>query len=130
MCSSDLAAYNTACLYAALATRNAALEKQVVTSLKRAINNPDSEMERAYDWISHDPDFRRLKDDRENFPEFNKFLDIQRSRDYPLSRRAGRPGRPGHPESPESPGQPLRPERPERPDRPERPVRPERTPAP
>jgi len=91
------AAYNTACLYATLAARNAALEKQVVTSLKRAINNPDSEMERAYDWISHDPDFRLLKDDRENFPEFNKFLGIQRRRDYPLSRRPGRPGRPERP---------------------------------
>jgi hypothetical protein len=91
------AAYNTACLYAALATRNAALEKQVVTSLKRAINNPDSEMERAYDWISHDPDFRLLKEDKENFPEFSRFLGIQRRRDYPLSSRPSRPGRPGRP---------------------------------
>jgi hypothetical protein len=89
------AAYNTACLYATLATRNAALEKQVVTSLKRAINNPDSEMERGFDWISHDPDFRLLKDDKENFPEFNKFLGIQRRRDYPLSRRPERPEPPG-----------------------------------
>jgi len=94
------AAYNTACLYAALATRNAALEKQAVTSLKRAISNPDSEMERPYDWISHDPDFRLLNEDMENFPEFNKFLGIQRRRDYPLSRRRGRPERSEHPERP------------------------------
>ena len=64
--------------------------KQVVTSLKRAISNPDSEMERPYDWISHDPDFRLLNKDKEDFPEFNKFLGIQRERDYPLSRRPGR----------------------------------------
>jgi hypothetical protein len=88
------AAYNTACLYATLATRNTALEKQVVTSLKRAINNSDSEMERPCDWISHDPDFRLLNEDKENFPEFNKFLGIQRRRDYPLSRRPGRPPNP------------------------------------
>ena len=98
------AAYNTACLFATLATRNAALEKQVVTSLKRAISNPDSEMERPYDWISHDPDFRLLNEAKENFPEFNKFLGIQRRRDYPLSRRPGRPGHPERSEHPERPG--------------------------
>jgi hypothetical protein len=84
------AAYNTACLYATLAAGNPALEKQVVTSLKRAINNPDSEMEKAGDWISHDPDFRLLNEDKENFPEFNIFPGIQRKRDCPLSRRPGR----------------------------------------
>jgi hypothetical protein len=98
------AAYNTACLYATLATRNAALEKQVVISLKRAISNPDSEIERPYDWISHDPDFRLLNEAKEDFPEFNKFLGIQRRRDYPLSRRPGRPGNPEHSEHPERPG--------------------------
>jgi len=100
------AAYNTACLYATLATRNAALEKQVVTSLKRAIGNPDSEMERPYDWIAHDPDFHLLNEDKQNFPEFNKFLGIQRRRDYPLSRRPGRPGSSANPERSEHPGRP------------------------
>ena len=46
------AAYNTACVYAALN-----LDHKVVISLQRAINNPDCEMQRPWDWISHDPDF-------------------------------------------------------------------------
>ena len=78
------AAYNTACLYATLASRNAALERQVVTSLKRAIGNPDSEMERPYDWIAYDPDFLPLKNSpRDMYPAFKKFLRDQKRQDYP-----------------------------------------------
>jgi hypothetical protein len=71
------AAYNTACVYAALY-----FDSRVVISLQRAINNPDCEMQRPWDWISHDPDFSRLK-----WPkgEFTKFLDAQKERDYPAA---------------------------------------------
>ena len=52
---------------------------RVVAALGRAINNPDSEMERAYDWISRDPDFTAV----ENVPLFEDFRDTQRRSDYP-----------------------------------------------
>lgn len=70
------AAYNTACAYAALE-----LDHQVVNSLRRAINNPDCEMQRPSDWISNDPDFRCLKSAK----EFKPFRDAQRSQDYPAA---------------------------------------------
>ena len=70
------AAYNTACLYAALN-----LDHQVVISLQRAINNPDCEMQRSWDWISHDPDFSCLKSSE----EFNDFLGAQERKDYPAA---------------------------------------------
>ena len=52
------AAYNTACVYAAL-NRDSGyeavkLDHKLVVSLQRAINNPDCEMQRPWDWISHD----------------------------------------------------------------------------
>ncbi len=70
------AAYNTACVYAALN-----LDHRVVVSLQRAINNPDCEMQRPSDWISHDPDFSCLKAPK----EFKRFLDTQERKDYPAA---------------------------------------------
>jgi hypothetical protein len=79
------AAYNTACLYAVLAQERRAPDKLVVSSLQRAVNNRDSEMERAYDWISHDPDFLRLKDAPVTFADFSGFLEDQRRACYPAA---------------------------------------------
>ena len=70
------AAYNTACAYAALN-----LDHRVIISLQHAINNPDCEMQRPWDWISHDPDFSCLK----SSDKFNDFLDAQESKDYPVA---------------------------------------------
>ena len=75
------AAYNTACLYATLAEVPTKSVDRVVVALERAINNPDSEMERAYDWISRDPDFTAV----ENVQEFKDFRGTQERRDYPES---------------------------------------------
>jgi hypothetical protein len=69
------AAYNTACVYAALN-----LDQQVIVSLQRAINNRDCEMQRPSDWISHDPDFCCLK---AQSTKFNGFLRGQEGKDYP-----------------------------------------------
>jgi len=79
------AAYNTACLYAALAQADRAPDDRVVISLERAVNNRDSEMERPYDWISHDPDFHPLKSAPEKFAAFSKFLDDQQRKSYPAT---------------------------------------------
>jgi hypothetical protein len=79
------AAYNTACLYAALAQQSQAPDGLVVISLERAVNNRDSEMERPYDWISHDPDFLPLKSAPAKFAAFSKFLDDQRRKSYPAA---------------------------------------------
>jgi hypothetical protein len=79
------AAYNTACLYAALARENQAPDGLVVISLERAVNNRDSEMERPYDWISHDPDFLPLKSAPAKFAAFSKFLDDQGRKSYPAA---------------------------------------------
>lgn len=62
------AAYNTACLYATLVGIAPEVVDRVVVSL-----------ERAYDWISRDPDFTAL----ENVPEFLDFTVTQERRDYP-----------------------------------------------
>lgn len=80
------AAYNTACAYAALN-----LDHRVIISLQQAINNPDCEMQRPWDWISHDPDFSCLKSSSKNF---NDFLDAQERKDYPVAihRRANAGG--------------------------------------
>ena len=80
------AAYNTACVYAALG-QHCPEEKdkraeQAVISLTRAINDPDCEMERPWDWISTDPDFRCLQ----SSSTFQCFLDDQRQRDYPADK--------------------------------------------
>lgn len=87
------AAYNTACLYAALASETPAAAAgaserrawadRVVVSLRRAVDNQRSEMDRASDWISRDPDFSALSSSPGQFPGFMKFLDAQRQMDYP-----------------------------------------------
>jgi hypothetical protein len=78
------AAYNTACLYAALADsgryNREEMARRVVISLTRAINDPQCELERPSDWISRDPDFSCL---RCSSGEFKKFLDTQKHKDYP-----------------------------------------------
>ena len=75
------AAYNTACVYAALG-----LDHQVVVSLQRAINNPDCEIQRPWEWISRDPDLSCLK---ASSKEFNSFLDAQKRKDYPTAAANG-----------------------------------------
>jgi hypothetical protein len=78
------AAYNTACIYSALAQHGLAGDEEVVASLQRAIDSRDSEMERPYDWILYDPDFLPLKDSaRDKYPEFKRFLREQKRKDYP-----------------------------------------------
>jgi hypothetical protein len=83
------AAYNTACLYAALAgipkaseTERLEYEKRVIVSLERAVGNRYSEMERAHDWISRDPDFTVLRAEK-SFELFREFVSAQKQRDYP-----------------------------------------------
>ncbi|HEY6786575.1 MAG TPA: hypothetical protein VI365_04615 [Trebonia sp.] len=90
------AAYNTACIYSALTQHGLAGEEKVVASLQHAIDSRDSEMERPYDWIFHDPDFLPLKNSpRDKYPDFKKFLRDQKRNDYPNRPRAattkGRP---------------------------------------
>ena len=75
------AAYNTACLYAALAGSDPQAVARIVVSLERAISNPSSEMERAYDWVSRDPDFTAVRD----VPQFREFRAAQERRDYPVT---------------------------------------------
>jgi hypothetical protein len=89
------AAYNTACLYAALAAQRLATaeslpvaerrawDERVVISLERVVNNQYAEMERPYDTVSQDPDFSALRSAPEQFPAFKKFLADQRRMDYP-----------------------------------------------
>jgi hypothetical protein len=105
------AAYNLACVYAAIyAHRKHQLEaclrkpedhqakhkamqiknklpclaRQVVTSLEFAINNPECEMERPSEWINSDPDFGCLQDCDDQFStDFRNFLTAQKQRDYP-----------------------------------------------
>jgi hypothetical protein len=93
------AAYNTACLYAALADRARKecapelvlrdLEHRVIVSLRRAVDNPRSELERPSDWIDSDPDFHAMRDDPQIFKAFEGFLLDQMRQDYPDSFIAG-----------------------------------------
>jgi hypothetical protein len=94
------AAYNAACLYAALAQqrRHAAraqhgqaeeaakaleeAEEAVVRCLRSAVDNPRSEMERPSDWISRDPDLSCLCG-RDGDSPFQHFLNDQVRLDYP-----------------------------------------------
>jgi hypothetical protein len=93
------AAYNTACLYAALASERLAAEqslkpeesqqlerkaweRRVVMSLERVVYNQNAEMERPYDLISRDPDFSALRSASDKFTGFKAFLDNQRGMDY------------------------------------------------
>jgi hypothetical protein len=81
------AAYNLACAYAALVasadpeTELDPLVRKLVRSLEFAVCNPECEMERPSEWISHDPDFDWLR--RAGNEGFMAFLDNQRKRDYP-----------------------------------------------
>jgi hypothetical protein len=94
------AAYNAACLYAALVGKEAD-QDLVVACLRSAIANPRSEMERAFDWISRDPDLSfltnrdaSLKPDQRSQKEvtpFKKFLDARERLDYPAAFPAERP---------------------------------------
>jgi hypothetical protein len=91
------AAYNLACVYAALAQdgnrqpegqriddRLRGLVTQVVASLEFALNNRECEMERPWEWITNDPDFSCLHSPGGEFSaEFIHFLDAQKGRDYP-----------------------------------------------
>jgi hypothetical protein len=85
------AAYNAACLYAALARPNKAnekLEQAVVRCLRSAIDDRYTEMERPSDWISRDPDLSCLCGQGEGSP-FQKFLKDQEGLDYPEERFSG-----------------------------------------
>ena len=82
------AAYNTACLYAALADSGWYWQNEknlkdpmvsAVNSLKRVVNDRHCEMERPSDWISTDPDLKYLY----SSPEFREFVRDQRRKDYP-----------------------------------------------
>jgi hypothetical protein len=81
------AAYNTACLYAALEDRGkgprGAMAERVVASLRRVVDDRDCDMERPSDWISKDPDFSSLK---ASSGIFNHFLNAQRQVDYPTDK--------------------------------------------
>jgi hypothetical protein len=93
------AAYNTACLYAALTAERLAAERltggalppaecqaweeRVVASLGRVVNNQYAEMDRPYDTVSQDPDFSALRSAPDQFPLFKNFLHAQRRMDYP-----------------------------------------------
>jgi hypothetical protein len=89
------AAYNTACVYAALADaawRRGApgnilrkLENRIIVSLRHVVDNPRSELERAWDWIFGDPDFRVIRIERETFTAFGEFLDELKRQEYPAS---------------------------------------------
>jgi hypothetical protein len=78
------AAYNTACLYAALEDSRKGprgmMAERVVASLRRVVDDRDCDMERPSDWISKDPDFSSLK---ASSGIFNDFLNAQRQIDYP-----------------------------------------------
>ncbi|WP_187365984.1 hypothetical protein [Trebonia kvetii] len=93
------AAYNTACVYAALADAARAggapvgvlrdLEGRVIASLRRVVGNPRSELERPSDWIDSDPDFRAMQDGRDIFGAFQEFLIGQMRQDYPVAFMSG-----------------------------------------
>jgi hypothetical protein len=113
------AAYNLACVYAAIARdRSHQLEDcrrkpggakagadanriedellglvtKVVTSLEFAVSNPECEMDRPWEWISHDPDFGCLRSADDQFSaEFRDFLAGQKLRDYPIPLRTDVP---------------------------------------
>jgi hypothetical protein len=83
------AAYNTACIYAAMTQScksdtddHDEMARRAVMSLRRVAYDRDCQMERPWDWISHDPDFSSL---RKSSEKFNEFLDAQELRDYPMS---------------------------------------------
>jgi hypothetical protein len=89
------AAYNTACLYAVLADAapdSAApdYQERIINSLRAAVDNPFSELERASDWIRRDPDFRYMYRHPVIFGAFLKFLHDQERQDYPEAFLSGK----------------------------------------
>jgi hypothetical protein len=115
------AAYNTACLYAALTDaarekyaaltdeareKGASLEEvqrnleelkkvqrnlegRVIASLRRAVEDPHTELERPSDWIHSDPDFHVIDANPLVFTKFCDFLCEQMHQDYPVAFMAG-----------------------------------------
>jgi hypothetical protein len=49
------------------------------------VDNPRSELERAWDWIFGDPDFRVMRDNRDKFTAFGEFLDELERQEYPAA---------------------------------------------
>jgi hypothetical protein len=88
------AAYNAACLYAALACSDKYQQNKMtlmaLRCLDRVVNDRLCEMERPWDWISTDPDLRCLKKSK----KFCEFLDGQKRKDYPKAN--GEPDRHPH----------------------------------
>jgi hypothetical protein len=89
------AAYNTAGVYAALADAAPApaapeFQERIINSLRAAVDNPYSELERASDWIRRDPDFRTMYRHPEIFGAFLKFLEVQERQDYPEAFLSGK----------------------------------------
>jgi hypothetical protein len=74
------AAYNTACLYAALANKydSKMMARRVVTSLVRATNDSHCEMGRPSDWIGTDPDFSSVR----SLKPFKTFFDDLSEKDH------------------------------------------------
>jgi hypothetical protein len=89
------AAYNAACLYAALAYSDKCQQNKMalmaLRCLDRVVNDRLCEMERPWDWISTDPDLHCLKKSQ----KFCEFLDDQKQKDYP--RAKAEPDRHRHP---------------------------------
>ena len=90
------AAYNAAALFAALAVVAPepvalVLEDWVIASLRRAIDNPLSELERPSDWIGHDPDLRPLRWDTTIFEKFEQFLNDRDRQDTGSAHLGGCP---------------------------------------
>jgi hypothetical protein len=79
------AAYNTACLYAALAGERHGqynkeiLAQRVTTSLTRAIKDRHCEMGRPSDWIARDPDFSSVR----STDSYKTFFGELQGEDYP-----------------------------------------------
>lgn len=94
------AAYNTACLYAALTDAAFAagaptqvlreLEQRVIDSLRRAVENPSSELEHPSDWFDSDPDFHAMCHNSRTFKAFGTFLLEQQRQDYPVAFMTGK----------------------------------------
>jgi len=53
------------------------------------MDNPESELERASDWIDNDPDFKFIKMHRSYFPRFADFCDDLRLQDNPVACQLG-----------------------------------------
>jgi hypothetical protein len=97
------AAYNAACIYAALACSEKYQQDDkgrkdpmdsVIDSLERVVNDRYCEMERPWDWISTDPDLRCLykPQARHKSEDFREFLNNQKRKDYPRAFRTDRHG--------------------------------------